>query len=448
MQWNIRNSQNSYESISGLPDEAAPLLASGIGYLTDDRFNSASSRDRLGRFPLVPRALLMSRSALTYNVVVESIYRASVEPDFWPNALTHLADHTGALGGLIAYHAPAVGEDFMVIGRLRPDLTDLYLKEYAHNDYSAAMMHAKPGVIYAAEQLADYDAVKKTAFHADILAPQKIRTQLVVGHPSLTRHGTSGGVALQLSRRHAADVENVTRRFSRLVPHLMRGIELTLQIGRHQTGTSWVERLLDAIPHSALLLGRDGTIVFANRAAETLLATADGLSITRNIDGLRLTAAKHSERTLLALRIAQALRCAGGDEGELGGAFRITRPSGRAPLIVLVIPLPPPAFSLIAAFDGGTRVLVEIMDPHLPVDVRAEQLAMAAGLTVAEQRVAALVGSGLKAPEVARALGVSLPTVKTHLSRCFDKTGIRSQTELARLVSSVFCATRYVSRTE
>ncbi len=41
----------------------------------------------------------------------------------------------------------------------------------------------------------------------------------------------------------------------------------------------------------------------------------------------------------------------------------------------------------------------------------------------------------MSAPSVAQALGVSLTTVKTHLGRCFDKMAVRSQVELALLVS-------------
>ena len=48
----------------------------------------------------------------------------------------------------------------------------------------------------------------------------------------------------------------------------------------------------------------------------------------------------------------------------------------------------------------------------------------------------------MTAPDVAMALGVSLNTVKTHLSHCFDKTGVRSQTALAHLVATVFAAIR------
>ena len=38
-------------------------------------------------------------------------------------------------------------------------------------------------------------------------------------------------------------------------------------------------------------------------------------------------------------------------------------------------------------------------------------------------------------PEVAAALGVSVTTIKTHLSRLFEKTGVTRQADLVKLVA-------------
>jgi DNA-binding CsgD family transcriptional regulator len=38
-------------------------------------------------------------------------------------------------------------------------------------------------------------------------------------------------------------------------------------------------------------------------------------------------------------------------------------------------------------------------------------------------------------PEVAAALGVAVTTVKTHLSRLFEKTGVARQADLVKLVA-------------
>jgi DNA-binding NarL/FixJ family response regulator len=47
------------------------------------------------------------------------------------------------------------------------------------------------------------------------------------------------------------------------------------------------------------------------------------------------------------------------------------------------------------------------------------------------------LGSGLGVTEAARALGVSLNTVKTHARRVFDKAGVRTSAALARLMASL-----------
>ena len=53
----------------------------------------------------------------------------------------------------------------------------------------------------------------------------------------------------------------------------------------------------------------------------------------------------------------------------------------------------------------------------------------------AERRVAALVALGKKNREVAAQLFTSVATVEAHLTRIYRKLGIRSRTELARLVA-------------
>ena len=135
-------------------------------------------------------------------------------------------------------------------------------------------------------------------------------------------------------------------------------------------------------------------------------------------------------------RPAQALHVAQGSDDLLGEPLRLTRPSGAAPLLVVPVPLPPPAFSLWELTDTA-RLLVLVIDPGARNRAAATALQTAFGLTTAETRVATLIGSGLSGPQAAEVLDVSPATVKTHLARCFEKLGVRSQVELARLLSAL-----------
>ena len=81
--------------------------------------------------------------------------------------------------------------------------------------------------------------------------------------------------------------------------------------------------------------------------------------------------------------------------------------------------------------------MVQIVDPQASIEAQAERLRLLVGLTVAETRVAALLGSGLGLTETASALGVSLNTVKTQARQVFAKAGVHSSAALARLVASI-----------
>jgi DNA-binding CsgD family transcriptional regulator len=117
-----------------------------------------------------------------------------------------------------------------------------------------------------------------------------------------------------------------------------------------------------------------------------------------------------------------------------GGVEAVSEPmaldnrEGSLPLIARAMPLDPSA-------AGPGRLLVLFDDPigaaaHDPVP--ALQLL---GLTPAEARIASMVGAGLSPREAASKLDNSEGTVRTALSRIYDKLDIGRQGELARIVT-------------
>lgn len=69
--------------------------------------------------------------------------------------------------------------------------------------------------------------------------------------------------------------------------------------------------------------------------------------------------------------------------------------------------------------------------------VEESRVALAAavyGLSPAQQRLAALVVEGLALAEIARRMGVTVNTARTHLNRVFDKVGVRTQSALVRVL--------------
>lgn len=64
------------------------------------------------------------------------------------------------------------------------------------------------------------------------------------------------------------------------------------------------------------------------------------------------------------------------------------------------------------------------------------------GITPAECRLLLMLVQGLSLQAAVEALGISMPTAKTHLSRLFAKTGVDTQASLMRLAVSALSPTR------
>lgn len=79
--------------------------------------------------------------------------------------------------------------------------------------------------------------------------------------------------------------------------------------------------------------------------------------------------------------------------------------------------------------NTNTVVIHEVLVPA-PVDFVRDQVKLdALGITPRELEVLALIAEGLSNKEIAERVFVSENTVKTHLSRVFDKLGARRRTQ-------------------
>ena len=371
-----------------------------------------------------------------YADVLDAIYGAAAEPELWSETLSVLVDHVGAVAGNLVYQAPPGQRSFLVPGRMREDLNALYLQHYARNPYALAYEKLPPNEVVVGNTLIDFEAVTRSAFYADICLPQRIFNQIFVAHSMLQQPGGIGGVALFLSPQQNDDQDRAVERLGRLTGHLSRAIDFTLLSREQASSTKLLERLVASMSSAALLLDRHGGIMQTNAAADALLRKADGLFVRRT-ERLSLAAQSQGEASRLSANIKRALAVADGETHALEGALLITRPSGLPQLQVLMMPLPLSSFSPWDAVSGRARVMVQIVDLQASADAQAERLRVLAGLTAAETRVSALIAGGLSIPNVARVLGVSPNTVKTHIARCYDKTGAHSQAALARLLASI-----------
>jgi DNA-binding CsgD family transcriptional regulator len=58
-------------------------------------------------------------------------------------------------------------------------------------------------------------------------------------------------------------------------------------------------------------------------------------------------------------------------------------------------------------------------------------------MTTREARVALMIADGQTPNEAALALGISVNTLRTHLARIFEKTGVNGQRELGKFIGGL-----------
>lgn len=151
----------------------------------------------------------------------------------------------------------------------------------------------------------------------------------------------------------------------------------------------------------------------------------------RLLDASAGGAALLDDGAVLARSFGRLVACHQGDMVNLQRAIDVARwrAAGSASLDhgLLVID--------IARMGAGPHLLL-LARPGTPSGgVMAEGTARRFGLTAAERRLLVHLLDGLALKEAAARLGVANTTARTHLQRIFDKTGVRRQTDLQRMVA-------------
>ncbi|WP_420349552.1 helix-turn-helix transcriptional regulator [Pelagibius sp.] len=215
-------------------------------------------------------------------------------------------------------------------------------------------------------------------------------------------------------------------RFDSLTTHVMRGLKVERHVTQMGATMDAAFEALDQIGRAAFLVDRNAKVVRMNALAESLSATADGLTVR----GGKLVLDGQVQR---ALQQALAQRL-GEDENNKPSAatvIAVERPSGARPYLAEVTPF---EFEVFWSTGVAATALITINDPDPRPIKSLSEWGKALGLTRGEWRVARRLASSRDEGEVAQALGISLNTVKTHRKRIYAKLGIHRRAELTAMI--------------
>lgn len=362
---------------------------------------------------------------MSFAELVASVYEAGVEPVRWPLAIRALADHFNARS-MILFSTPVVPEQFSFIAEhgTDPEWEALYNRHYTTGDVNptaVAYRRLPVGQPNADWMIVPREQLHRSPFYNEWAIPQSYHH--FAGMITELGPGKIGGFMFARTQRAGAVDESEIAVLSALAPHLCWAVAMSRRMGAMEGRLRLYEALFDAATEAIIVIEANGHVIEANQRAQALLEAGDGILLRNG----RLAALRPEHTEVLLARVAALLR---GDHAAVE-AFALPRRSKVHPLVVSLAPLPD---DLAGTWARRPAAAVFIADPEAALPDMAEGLSRVYGLTRAEAVLVDLIArNGPSLAEAAEQLGVAKETVRTHLKRAYDKTGVRRQSELTRL---------------
>jgi DNA-binding CsgD family transcriptional regulator len=355
--------------------------------------------------------------------LVGRIYDAAVEPGQWPQVLELLSDFLeGAATKLTFQNARTLRSEASSV-RMPPEADRTYSQYYYKtNVFLPRIAKLRAGTLIPVWDLLPREAYQRSEFYNDFCRPGDMCHPIGV----VLTNDPDMRVVFTCGRAKAAgdfEPEHLDR-LRRIGPHLVRAASVSLRLSRSEIARNANAEALDSIVQGVLIVAANGELLFANRAARSLLREADGIRTEKSALGASTPADTAQFQQLIAAAAERS--------GGAGGVMALVRPVPRRPLSVLVAPITIESTWFVASRPAA---VVFVADPDSVPPTARDQLRSLYRLTPAEADVAMAItrGEGLQA--VADELEISLTTARTHLQHVFEKTETRRQAELVRLIA-------------
>lgn len=362
-----------------------------------------------------------------FSVLIGDIYDAALDPAQRIEVLGKIADFTGGqLGGLLLKHSTYnSAKSYCYVGESREAL-EAYSDCYPNFDAVADWRPTGAGQVVSSADLVTRDEFRRGRFYrewarpqgwADIASAVIEKTANCCSFLSIVRDEEDGPVDDEMRRRMAL-----------LIPHVRRALLIGKTIELKEAETACYADVLDRLSAGMILVDAQCRIVHCNAAGRGILGAADFLRAS----GGRLLAA--SPEINEALReIAVVAEAGDAAVGIRGIALPLTsRDGGRH--FAHVLPLTSGARRRAGLAHNAVAALF-IRKAALEAFSSPDLIGRMYKLTPSELRVLLAIVDVGGVPEVAAALGVAVTTIKTHLSRLFEKTGVTRQADLVKLVA-------------
>ena len=364
-----------------------------------------------------------------FSSIVGDIYDCALNPDGWPAALTRVSNAMNAVYTSISLSDPQFGQARMA----SHSPWDADMLRTLNEDYGLEGIPGLRAVAFGAlddphSTLTDMpEAVfQATPFYQNWVGPQGLRDACVM---KFAQTGQRLGVMACVTSASRDIITANERRFMALLsPHLRRAAMIGDLLDHERVQTASFRAGLERLQAPVILVESTAHVLYANPAAQALF---DAGQVVKQIKG-RCVPANDGVK----FAMADALLRAAGSDADLGGRG-IGIPlslAGQAIAVAYILPL---KNSEARSVFRTASAAIFISTTTAGVPPHQQVLATLYDLTPTEARVMSLLGAGLTANAAALEVGVTQNTVKTHLARVYNKTDVRRQSELVKLVGAL-----------
>jgi DNA-binding CsgD family transcriptional regulator len=362
--------------------------------------------------------------------MIEQAYAAALDPPNWREFTNSVSEHFRD-GSTILWHANQVAASHRYEPKVLRSFEDRYA---AINPWMPKKMLMPSGALHRTEELYPEDQLVKSEFYADLLAPNDLFKGFGI---SLFNDRRFTFLSIIRSKRAGAPTAEELQLLARLTPHLQRALQVHERLELSSPLGASALAAMDALKRGVVFVGSNRLMIYANRAAERILADRDGLSLDR---AGACRASGPADQAMLDRLLDGAIsgrwRAEDGAASS-GGVMLVSRPSGARAYCVVVAPMPAPPPGLAAAHVAAA---ILISDPDADSGALRDILRRLYQLSEREAELAVRIGEGQRLEEAAGRAGITYETARSYLKSIFVKLGVNRQAELAALVQRLAAA--------
>ncbi|MFP3921115.1 MAG: helix-turn-helix transcriptional regulator [Dichotomicrobium sp.] len=372
----------------------------------------------------------MSMNDEDVSGLIGRIYDATLDDALWPEVLTELCDAVGGAQVMMGVHDVPRRATAVIAPRMSSEDLASYRDHWSWGDILWQRTNRAPvGQVLVAERYVSREELMRTPLYNDW------HRRLGIGAAGLgvnlfVEDGVPALCGIKRPAHRDAFSREETALFAAVAPHLVRAVGIQRRLQKLEIARKAARTIVEAERSCVVAVDANRRMLEADAAAKRILDAGDGLCV----DDGRLSARDKAAAAKLNRLIG---RCGRGDEAaHAGGAVSVTRGRTRAPLHIEVVPVSARNRGAESGWLGlrSPTAIVAITDPEFTPAIPKYRLIERFALTPAEAELAAELAKGDGRQAAARRLGISVGTVRSHLTRIFEKTGVRRQAELVRLL--------------